>query len=342
MVCTLAAALLLPTLAQEIRQAGVGPGPGVRYATDAYPGFDSEESIVSPERKEPKWFAWINGPNRETAAEQFAYCSDLVAQGDYAKARKQLDALVREWPTAPEAPKAQLMLAEVCLERLKDYEDAFAEYRYLLDFYSLQCDYDRVADTLYRVAGLMKEEGKFVMFVRFENTVDVRRAYETCVLRAPGAQWVTEAMMTIAELRVKEGKLSEAVKVLENVRNLYPDTLAARQAFSREAKVRMDILREHEYNRSRCQDTIDFLKLALARGDRDDADQIRSWLDEAVGLIEDEAFAGAKFYDSNTRTRRSAINAYERFIRDYPASVHVEAAKARLEQLKAQGGKADE
>lgn len=336
------AALVLPTLAQEIRQAGVGPGPGVRYATDAYPGFDSEESIVSPERKEPKWFAWINGPNRETASEQFAYCGDLVAQEDYAKARKQLDALVREWPTSPEAPKAQLMLAEICLERLKDYEDAFAEYRYLLDFYSLQCDYNQVADTLYRVAGLMKEEGKFVMFVRFENTVDVRRAYETCVLRAPGAQWVTEAMLTIAELRVKEGKPSEAVKVLETVRNLHPDTLAARQAFSREAKVRMDILREHEYNRSRCQDTIDFLKLALARGDRDDADQIRSWLDEAVGLIEDEAFAGAKFYDSNTRTRRSAINAYERFIRDYPASVHVKAAKARLEQLKAQGGKSDE
>jgi len=332
----LAAWALLSVSAQDIKQAGVGPGPGVRYATDAYPGFDSEDSIIKPERKEPRWFSWINGPDRENAAEQFAYCQELVNAGDFSKAKKQLDALVREWPTSPEAPKAQLQLADVCLNQLKDCEDAFAEYRYLLDFYSLQCDYNRIADTLYRVAGLMKAEGKFVMFVRFENTVDVRRAYETCVLRAPGAAWVTDAMLTIAALRVDEGKPAEAVKVLENLRNVHPDTPAAKVAIFREAQIRMDILREHEYNRSRCLDTIGFLKLALALGDKDDAEQIRAWLDEAVSTFEDEAFKGAKFYDSNTRTRRSAVSAYEQFLRDNPASVHVDEVKIRLEQLKGQ------
>ena len=57
-------------------QAGVSPGPGTRYATDAYPGFDNEDDIVAPSRKEPKWFAFINGPNRDNAKDQFAYCKE--------------------------------------------------------------------------------------------------------------------------------------------------------------------------------------------------------------------------------------------------------------------------
>ena len=51
--------------------------------------------------------------------------------------------------------------------------------------------------------------------------------------------------------------------------------------------------------------------------------------------MEEEAYRSAAFYDSSTRTLRSAINAYERFLADYPGSVHAEEAKARLEELKA-------
>ena len=314
---------------------GVSPGSGVRYATDAYPGFDSESEIVSPERKEPRWFAFINGPNRDTAAEQFAYCGELQACGDWSKARKQLDALVREWPTSPEAPKAQLQLAEVLLNKLLYYEDAFAEYRYLLDFYSLQCDYAAIADKLYQVAGIMQLEGKEVMFIRFANTVDVRRAYEACVLHAPGAKWVPEAMLKIGALREDEGKYGEAVKVYENLRNLHPGSEEAKTAIVREADARMVELRDHAYNRARCRETIDFLSSSLRSCRPDDALHIGEQLAEARSLAEEEAYRGAVFYDSPTRTLRSAVNAYGRFLAEYPTSERAEEVKARLAELKA-------
>ena len=337
---TLASAVFLTAsaVAQTIDST---PGPGgvgnARYATDAYPGFDVEDENVKPERREPRWFSWFTGPNRENAADQFAYCQELVADGNYSKAAKQLDALVRNWPTAPEAWKAQQQLAEIQTEPLKDYEDAFKSYRYLLDFYSLQCDYQDIADRMYRLAGILKIEGKEIMFVRFENTVDVRRAYEQCVLRAPGAAWVPEAMLTVAALRVDEGKHEEAVKVFENLRNLHPDTDFARTAVAREAEVRMTILREHEYNRSRCQDTINYMKLALRTCRPSDTAAIQAFLDESQSLIAEEAYRAAKFYDSRTRTKRSAINAYERFLEDYPQSAHAEEIRSRLEQLKGAG-----
>ena len=314
---------------------GVSPGTVSRYATDAYPGFDNEKEIVSPERKEPKWFAFINGPNRDNARDQLAYCGELLAAGDYSKARKHLDALVREWPTSPEAPKAQLQLAETLLNKLLLYEDAFAEYRYLLDFYSLQCDYNAVADKLYQVAGIMKLEGKEVMFIRFANTVDVRRAFEACVLHAPGAKWVPEALLTIAGLREDEGKYEEAVKVYENLRNIHPDAPEAKTAMLREADSRMICLRECSYNRARCRETMDFLRLAVRGCRPEDAQHIQDLLAEATSVMEEEAYRGAAFYDSPTRTLRSAVSAYERFLAEYPGSARAADVKARLEELKA-------
>ena len=314
---------------------GVGPGAnGARYATDAYPGFDSEDTMVKPERKEPRWFSFIFGPDRDNAADQLAYCEELIAAGKYSKACGRLDALVREWPTSHEAPKAQLLHADLCYEKLQDYEDAFAEYRYMLDFYSLQCDYEKVADRLYELAGILKIEGKEVMFVRFANTVDVRRAYETCILRAPGAKWVPDAMLTIGALREDEGKFGEAVKVYENLRNLFPDTNHARTAILAEAKVRMKILSDHAYNRARCQDTISFMLMAMRLGKTEDVGTFQSYLSETQALVENEDFMAAKFYDSTTRTRRSAISAYERFLAEHPQSERADWVRERLADLK--------
>ena len=314
---------------------GLGPGlPHARYATDAYPGFDCEEDDVKPERKEPRWFQFILGPKCDNAADQFAYCQELVKEECWSKACRELDALVRNWPTAPEAWKAQRQMADIRLEKLGDTEDAFADYRYLLDFYSSQCDYAATADKLHDVAGVMKLEGREIMFVRFANTVDVRRAYETCVLRAPGASWVPDAMLVIAALREDEGKYTEAIKVYENLRNLYPESEEAKSAVAREASVRMIVLNDYGYNRARARDTVDFMKMALLCCRPGDVAEIQGHLDAAQALLEDEAYRGACFYDSATRTKRSAINAYEQFLKDYPQSEHADEIKARIEELK--------
>jgi len=327
----------LAAVASAIEPTSVGAGSGIagaRYATDAYPGFDNEDEMVKPERKEPRWFSFITGPTRGNAQDQMAYCDELIQEGDYSKARRQLDALVREWPTSPEAPKAQESLAALCYEQLKDYEDAFEEYRYLLDFYSLQCDYARVSDLLYQIAGILKLEGREIMFIRFENTVDVRRAYETCVLRAPGAKWVPDAMLIIGSLREAEGKPEEAIKVYENLRNLHPDSEEAKTALLKESAVRMQVLRSYGYNRSRCRDTINFMTLAIRSCRPEDVSAIQERLAEAQAMCEESAYLGAKFYDSTTRTKRSAISAYERFLAEYPQSEHAEEIRQRVVELK--------
>ena len=334
--------VLLAGLASVTAWPGVsfaGPMPGMgadaRYATDAYPGFDSEDSIVKPAKKEPKLFKFINGPKMDNPADQFEWARQCEAEGSWRAARKGYDSLVREWPVSPEAPKAQKAYAELLLNHDLDYEAAFNEYRYLLDFYSLDCDFGAIAEQMYKVAELMREEGKTLVFFRFANTVDVRRAYEALVLRAPGAKFVPQAMLTIASLREDEEKYVEAVQVYENLRSLHPAVPEAMTALRREGKVRMKLLEMHGYNRDRVRDTIAFLRQSL-RGRLDDAVRadFESSLAKAVDMEADEAYRAAKFYDSRTRTRRSAIAAYERFLKDYPSSSHADEVRARIEILK--------
>ena len=320
--------------AQSADQVGAGPGPGVRYATDAYPGFDPDKDALSPERKEKRWFSFINGPKEETSAAQFRYAQSLEVALDWSKAAKAYDALVREWPAAPEAARAQTRLAAILFEREADLDDAFAEYRYLVDFYSSQCDYRAAVDRMYEIAGKMREEGKTILFFRFRNSTEVRRAYECCVLRAPGAIWASEAMLAIGDLRVEEGDLDEAVQVYENLQNLYYGTREAKAALVREATARMAILDERDYNRARVLDTIRFLERAEKTAEGDDLKMVSASLADLQSRLDDEDFKAAAFYDSRTRTRRSAIRAYEQFLKDHPASAHAPEARSRLVELK--------
>lgn len=325
--------------AQSVTPVGAGSGPGTQFATDAFPGFDAEKDVLEIERKEPRWFQFLTGPNREDATSQFEYCRSLEAEENWSKAIRQYDALVRSWPTSEEASAAQKRLAELKLEKDDDAEGAFEEYKYLVDFYSSRCDYLATIGKMYEVAGLMREQGKRIIFFRFKNTADVRRAYEACVFRAPGATWAPAAMLTIGELRAEDQQYQLAVTVYENLRNLYYGTKESKEAVSREADMRMVLLRDHGYNRARCVDTVRFLELAERLVEPERIDAIKAYAQEARQLLAEEAYLSAKFYDSRMRPRGNAISAYEMFLREHPESDHAEDVRARLEELKGSEGK---
>ena len=192
---------------------------------------------------------------------------------------------------------------------------------------------------MYKTAELMRDEGKTIVFFRFDNTVDVRRAYEAVVLRAPGASFAPKAMLTIASLREDEDKQETAATVYENLRSMYPDSPEAATALYREAKARMVVLRRCEYNRERVRDTIGFLSFAIETGrlEPGQLEEVSGFRAEARALLEEEAYNAAKFYDSRTRTKRSAVSAYQRFLDEYPTSDRAPEVRRRLFELQEEG-----
>ena len=334
---SVAAACVFPFAANAVAQNDQIPGSVPRYATDAYPGFDREEGIVISEKKEPRWFAFMNGPKKDNPADQLAWAEACEAAGSLRAARRGYDALVREWPASKEAPVAQERLAELYFSKYNEYIEAFNEYKYLLDYYSTQCDYSKVAARMYETALLMRKSGKRLLFVRFANTVETRRAFEAVVLRAPGADYAPAAMFEVARLRTDDNDYDRAVLVYENLRNMYRDSPEAEKSLLEECKVRMTLLAMHGYNRTRARDTVSFIKMAI-REAREPAMRLELGIElaKATSFLEDEAYASARFYDSRTRTKRNAANAYAEFLRDYPASVHASKARARMAELEAE------
>lgn len=312
----------------------MSPGPGTRYATDAFPGFDSEAGIIARPQKEPGFFKWWSALERDTPEEQFAAAKEYERAEEWKKAMKAYDALVAQWPASPLAPAAQKAVADLCLERLDDAQDAFDEYKYLADYYSSQCDYAATVEAMYAAAKKMRIDGKTIVFFRFANSTDVRRAFESVVKRAPGAPFAPEAMLAVAELREEEDDLENAVKVCENLRLTFPRSPQAAKALMLEARHRMTLLERHGYNRPRCLDTVAFLDGAIAAaGDAEERRQLAAWREKAAALLEEEAWRAAKFYDSKTRTRANAIDAYKRYLKDYPAGAHAAEARERLGAL---------
>ena len=325
-----AAAAYAPRLSAQ----SVGPGSH-RFATDAYPGFDSEEGVLRRPKKEPGIFSWWSGPKMDSPTAQLSWAREKESEGSWRSARRAYDALVAEWPSSPEAPLAQKALADLLFAKVLDYPEAFEEYKYLADYYPTHCDYDALIARMYETAKQMRIEGKRIFFVPFANTTDVRRAFEAVVLRAPGAAFAPAAMLAVAELREDEEEWEKAIEVYETIRNLHSSTAEASTALAREAAARMKVLRAHTYNRPRCLDTVAFLRMALASNPhRALKADLERWLAEAVALLEGEAYRAAKYYDSKTRTRRSAMKAYERFLEDYPASVYADAVRERLAALR--------
>ncbi len=301
------------------------------YATDAYPGFDGLDDVKKPERREKSW--WF-GVSRPTPAEQLAYAQGLESEGDFKGAAKANDALVREWPSSKEAPLAQRRLVQLLAVQLEDYEEAFLQLEYLLDFYSRDCDYLETVEYGYKLVNTMVEKKKSWFGFSFLSNRLVRQHYESIVRRAPGMSYVPEAMLKIAGLREEESQYEEAVKVYSTLQSKFPLTPEARLAAYREAAARMWLCRRLAYNIPRCLDTEGYLKMTIQRlPDLEQIGELKAWLAELQNYLSEDAYRRAKFYDSKQRTRHAARASWERFLAEHPDSPHADDVRARIAEL---------
>lgn len=326
--------ILFALSAASVASYAVTPGPGTFYATDAYPGFDNDANILPQERKTPSMFWWRKAKFKN-AKEQLLLARVNATAKSYDDAVIAYEALVAEFPYSAEAVIAQEELADLYLNEKDDPIAALEEYKYIINFYSSNCDYDSVVSKMYETACKMREKGKRILFKRFDNTTDVRRAFETVVMSAPGASFAPEALYAIVELRIKDEEYNEAIEVCRMLRNRYSDSSQAKRALDKEAESRMTLFRRHSYNRDRGLNTVSFLDMAIRQTDDGDMrDKFMKWRNEAYSIVEKEAYEAAKFYDSRTRKRRGAVNAYERFLKEYPASPFAPAVRERIAELK--------
>lgn len=323
----LAATLMVPDTRAQAESAASSRD----YATDKFDGFEAFDADKdrTPQKKKSFWYS----VSVETPDGQLAYAHKMDAQGHVRSARKGYEALIRKWPTSPQACAAQQNLAEL-YERIGKHEKAFDEYQYLLTYYAGNCPYNDILQREFRLANYLLHNNRS-MFGWLLNGMDpIRERFETIVRNAPRSALAPEIMLIIGGIRVSEDEREEAIKVYDGLLNRFPTSSQAVSACYLAAQCRYDLAIRHGYNESRCRESIAFFKAILSRQPKHpQKDQMTQWLNELTALLIEQNYQQAVFYDTRQRNVTAAKAAYHRYLNEFPDSKYAQQVRDRLAEL---------
>lgn len=310
--------------------AQMGSQPGGAELNTPSPAKDEDKGYEQPERKEPSM--WHN-PHADTPAAQLALAHQYEQAGRSSRAIKAYNALVHEWHTTPEALLAQEALARL-EEETGDFEQAFAEYQYLVAYFSGQFDYLATIEHQYRCANALRTVSHRFLGIKTESLEGVRQMYERILLNGPHWAKAPEVAMTVGALREQEDELEEAVSEYERIANRYAGTDTARDGAYRAAFCRYEIAHRHPRDAQARHFAITSLTSFLRTYPLDPRhDELAVCQAELTQANVTASYEQALFYDRNRNERAAAIMAYRDFLRRFPDAPQAKAAAARLAKL---------
>ncbi|MDD4102267.1 MAG: tetratricopeptide repeat protein [Kiritimatiellae bacterium] len=321
------AGLAFASLAQSGRSSG-----SRGYATDSFEGFESMEQDTRIPQKETSF--WYSVKHKEPQA-QMDHAAQMEACGRYKTARKAYEALVREWPTTPQAAQSQLAIAQI-YEKTKKFERAFDEYQYLLTHYAGHCPYNEILDRQFRIANHLMHNNRSMFGWALSGTESIRERFEQIVRNAPRSAIAPEVMLIIGSIHVSAKDRREAIMVYDSLLNRFPESEQAKTAAYLAAQCRYELAVKFNYNETCCREAIAFSKAILSRmPGHPQNDQLKAWYTELVDLLIEQNYQQAFFYDSRTRKREAAIAAYRRFLSEFSDSKYGQQVRDRLVELEA-------
>ena len=317
---------LLLGLAAPLRAAPPGDN------SEGTPVFKETDPYDHPDRKEPSFW---HRPSAKTPAAQLELIRHYVQEDRRSRAIRACDALVRKWHDAPEAVKAQEVMARL-LEADGDYERAFAEYQYLVVYFAGQYDYLGALEHQLRCADAVRTADHTFLWITVESLEPARRMYEHILLNGPRWEKAPQVALMIGMIRETEDEFLEAIEAYEQVQNRFPGTDAARDAAFHAASCRYQIASHHARDvQSRNHASAALAAFVQAYPLDPRVKQASAWRAELEQQEMDAAFTRAQFYDRQRQDPEAAKVAYREFLRRFPDAPRAKEAAARLQKLEA-------
>lgn len=279
---------------------------------------------------------WYRSPDFDSPAKQMVLAEELYKQESFRKAANAYQALVYAWPDSPEAPKAQLALAQV-QEKRELYDRAFDEYQYLFDYYPGQFNYQDVLERQFKIANYLKEtpKGAFLFFKGFKAPERALPMFEKIIRNGPTWEKAGLAQLNIGIIHELNEEEEEAVTAYETVQNRYSDQDLAAQAAFREGHCLYKLYRNRPKDENTCNAAraalIQFIRTYPSHEKVEEARALLATLNKEQEL---RAFELAQYYDLIAHRPKSALIAYEEFMKTYYYSPLATRAKERIEVLK--------
>lgn len=313
--------------------AALAGGPPARaFEDDTKPPMEQEQKEGSPKRKRQGFF---RQPEKGTPAEQLAYANELRDGNHFRLAIKQYDALVHTWHESPEAPKAQIALARL-RELREQYERAFEEYQYLIEYFAGDFDYESVIEAQFRMANALRtvRHGDILFFPGYTRPEDALPKFEQIVKNAPRWKRAPEAQYAIGLIHEDSGEVEEAVAAYETLALLYPESPYAASASLRRAYCLYDIAEGSPRDERSARNALSALSVFL-RDHPDDAEaqKVTARLDGLKKRLSEMYYERAEFYDRIAKKPKAARIAYQDYVDNFPNEERTEEARDRIREL---------
>jgi len=287
--------------------------------------------VYEPYGGEGKW-------RRTTSKEQLAVAQAAFDKGDYSLATKAARHLVKTWPLADHAPRAQYLVAR-CYEARHDDEQAFAEYQKILQKYPKSDHIKEALARQYEIAGrFLKGQwfkvlwGHVPLFPSMDRTAEM---YDKIVKNGPFSEVAPHAQLRIGAAREKQGRLPDAVKAYETAADRYHDRpLIAADALYHAGVAYQQQAGPAEYDQSLAGQSIASLNdfVTLFPEDRRGAEAHK-----IIGSLKTEQARGnykiAQFYEKRKRWN-GALVYYNEVVLQVPGSPAAAEARHRIDALK--------
>ena len=327
MLCGLA----YPALAYSPNTAG-------NFKGDEFDSSGLRTSIVAaPEFKQKGLFT--RSPAKKTSKEQLEYAQKLEKNKKYKAATKAYNALVYEWPTAPEAPSAQLGVART-FELREKYLKAFKEYQYLINNYDVRhlpdgISFTDVLNSQFRIANyyLTRITNSFLGMGSI-GVDGVAEAFAQIARNAPEWERASECLLRKGLAYEAVGKNVEAIFEYEDLVGRYAGTQVANEALYRAAIARYHIAIDTPRDEKTLRNTIVAMSLAMrVAPDHEYAEATAKHRKTIESMLTALLFEKAQFYDKIKPNKKAALISYKSFVKEFPNANETEKAKKRITEL---------
>ncbi len=273
-------------------------------------------------------------PARKNPALQLEYANQLADAGRARAAARQHLALVTYWSESREAGEAQYRYAQY-FDRRGNTIKAFDEYQRLFDRYAGLFPYDVVLERQFELAKKAMEvkKGKLWLFPGFASPERAVPMFEKIVLNGPQGEKAAEAQYLIGKAQQAALEYELAIDAYMTVQNRYPDRPIAEQAAYSAAHCYYLLAQESPYNEQVLEAAWAAVTLYLnAHPKAANAELARAYQTTLFGQRAKLAYEKARYYE-RARRPKSALIAYESFVRQFPNSDWTELARARIAAL---------
>ncbi len=292
----------------------------------------SARDTVYVESEGPRpWYTMLR-PARRTPAEQLEYARGLRDRGSLRRAHRHYRALVASWPSSPEAPVAQLEHARLLDARGRS-EEAFEAYQQLMEKFPGSFPFDEAYQRQTAIAQELLERKRWGVFSTPERAIPL---LEKAVANAPTRADAARARLTLGRAHRQNDDPAKAAAVFAEIERLYPDDPAAEEAAFQRAECLDEIFRAAPRNSRLIEEAwIAYDRFVRRYPDSPRAELARERRDQRRRSLAQRAWEEARFYDRRGGRPSAAIGPYERFLERYADTEWADAARARLEQLRA-------